>query len=83
VGAHGAAVRIAWLFGVMMAQGLVGFVQYLTQLPELLVGVHMAGACLVWLATLAVLFATRTRTPSPQDPVDHDLRVMIDAESRR
>ena len=85
VGARGAAGRTAWLFGVVMAQGLVGFVQYLTQLPELLVGVHMAGACLVWLATLAVLFATRTRTPSPspQDPVDHDLRVMIDAESRR
>ena len=70
----------------MMAQGLIGFVQYPTHLPEILVAVHMAGACLVWLATLAVLYATRTRTPTPappQDPRDHELRVMIDAESRR
>ena len=65
VGAHMPANRTAWLFGIVMAQGLVGFVQYLTQLPEILVGVHMAGACLVWIGTLAVLYATRTRAPAP------------------
>jgi cytochrome c oxidase assembly protein subunit 15 len=65
VGARTPANRTAWLFGIAMAQGLVGFVQYLTQLPEILVGLHMAGACLVWLATLAVLYATRTRSAAP------------------
>lgn len=65
VGAHGAAVRVAWLGGVILAQGMIGFVQYFTGLPEILVGAHMAGACAVWLATLAVLFATRTRVPLP------------------
>ena len=41
---------------------MIGFVQYATQLPAVLVGAHMAGACLVWLGALAVLYATRTRS---------------------
>jgi cytochrome c oxidase assembly protein subunit 15 len=65
VGAKAAAVRVAWLFAIVMTQGLIGFVQYLTLVPAILVGVHMAGACLVWLATLAVVTATRTREPGP------------------
>jgi cytochrome c oxidase assembly protein subunit 15 len=44
----------AVLFGIELAQGLIGFVQYLTDLPAVLVGTHMAGACAVWLATIAV-----------------------------
>ena len=40
---------------VELGQGLVGFVQYFTDLPEMLVAAHMLGACLVWLATLAAL----------------------------
>ena len=42
----------AILLAVELAQGLIGFVQYFTHLPVLLVGLHMAGACLVWVATL-------------------------------
>jgi cytochrome c oxidase assembly protein subunit 15 len=41
------------LLVIELAQGLIGFVQYLTGLPVLLVGAHMAGACAVWLASLA------------------------------
>jgi len=44
---------IAVLLGVEFAQGLVGVVQYVTGLPVVLVGAHMAGACAVWLASLA------------------------------
>jgi cytochrome c oxidase assembly protein subunit 15 len=60
---------------VELAQGLVGFVQYFTGLPVLLVGAHMLGACLVWTATLATIFATRERLPqapprSPGTPAD-------------
>jgi heme a synthase len=54
MGARHAAVRAAWLLGIIAAQGLIGFVQYATNLPALLVGLHMAGACAVWLATLAL-----------------------------
>lgn len=50
------------LFIVTMAQGVIGYVQYFTHLPVLLVGIHMFGACLVWIATWRVLLAMRTRT---------------------
>jgi heme a synthase len=45
----------AVLVAVELGQGGVGFVQYFTHLPELVVALHMAGACLVWIAALAVL----------------------------
>ncbi len=61
VGAEKAAVRAAWLIAVELAQGLVGFVQHFTNLPPLVVAVHMAGACAVWIATLALWHATRIR----------------------
>jgi cytochrome c oxidase assembly protein subunit 15 len=61
--------RAAWLLvGVELAQGLIGFVQYFTHVPALLVGIHMLGACLVWLAALAVL-AHALATPARTDPV--------------
>jgi cytochrome c oxidase assembly protein subunit 15 len=44
------------LLAVELAQGVVGFTQYFLHVPPLLVGVHMLGACLVWIGALAVLF---------------------------
>jgi heme a synthase len=49
------------LVAVELAQGLIGVVQYLTHIPALLVGLHMAGACAVWLATLVVLAGAQER----------------------
>ncbi|MCW2527602.1 MAG: cytochrome oxidase assembly protein [Pseudonocardiales bacterium] len=46
---------VAVLLVVELAQGTIGFVQYFTKLPVVLVGFHMFGACLVWLAMLNVL----------------------------
>lgn len=57
--AKGAAV----LFAVVMAQGVVGFVQYFTELPVILVGIHLAGACAVWVAMLEFFARTATATP--------------------
>jgi cytochrome c oxidase assembly protein subunit 15 len=58
-GAPSRLQRAAWLLvGVELAQGLIGFVQYFTHLPAVLVGLHMLGACLVWLAALTVLAQT-------------------------
>ncbi len=69
VGAPAAAVRAALtLLLVELGQGVIGFVQYFTNLPVLLVGLHMLGSCLVWLATLAVLWSTRERRPADQPP---------------
>jgi cytochrome c oxidase assembly protein subunit 15 len=55
------------LLGVELAQGLVGFVQYFTGLPVLLVGAHLLGAVLVWIAAVRLLLATVERAPVP-DP---------------
>jgi heme a synthase len=55
------------LIVVELAQGVIGFVQYFTHLPILLVGIHMAGSTVVWVATLRVLTATRAREPQPPD----------------
>ncbi|WP_212829065.1 COX15/CtaA family protein [Catellatospora sp. TT07R-123] len=50
--------RAAILLGVLLGQGAIGFVQYFTGLPEVLVGAHMAGACVLWTAALGVVWAT-------------------------
>ncbi|MET7836326.1 COX15/CtaA family protein [Micromonospora sediminicola] len=63
VGAARAARAAGVLLAVELGQGLIGFVQYFTHLPAVLVAAHMLGSCLVLLATLGVLWATRERHP--------------------
>ncbi|MFE0351179.1 COX15/CtaA family protein [Streptomyces griseoluteus] len=55
------------LFVILLAQGVIGYIQYFTHLPEALVALHMLGSCLVWIATLRVLLSLRERlaTPAP------------------
>jgi heme a synthase len=50
-----------WLLGLELAQGLVGFVQYFTDLPIVLVGFHMLGAALISAAATWLLLGTRDR----------------------
>jgi len=49
--------RVGTLLAVVLAQGLVGYAQYVTDLPVALVGIHVLGACLVWIATVRVFLA--------------------------
>lgn len=66
LGADRRAIRAAAVLVVVeLAQGLIGFVQYFTHLPVILVAFHMLGASLVWTATLAVLWSMRTRAATP------------------
>ncbi|MCW2849617.1 MAG: Cytochrome oxidase assembly protein [Marmoricola sp.] len=52
--------RTTWtLLGVELAQGLIGFVQYFTDLPAVLVGFHLLGASLVAAAATWVLIEVR------------------------
>ena len=48
------------LLAVELAQGVVGFVQYVTDLPEVLVGLHMLGAAVLSAAVTWLLLAVRT-----------------------
>jgi cytochrome c oxidase assembly protein subunit 15 len=43
------------------AQGFIGYLQYFTGVPAVLVSLHMLGACLVWVAALDVWLSTRQR----------------------
>ncbi|MEU1643461.1 COX15/CtaA family protein [Micromonospora zamorensis] len=63
VGAQRATRAAIVLVAVELGQGLIGFVQYFTHVPAILVGAHMLGSCLVLLAALSVQWSTRERRP--------------------
>jgi len=54
-------LRAKQFLGVLLAQAVIGYVQYFTHLPELVVGIHLLGAALVWLSVVRLLLSTRTR----------------------
>ncbi|MGW1174793.1 COX15/CtaA family protein [Kitasatospora sp. NPDC002543] len=68
--------RTKELLAVLLLQGVLGFIQYFTDAPELMVGLHMLLAALTWIAALRVPLALRTRadeevtadTPAPRTP---------------
>ena len=47
----------AWIF-VALLQGAVGYIQYFNDVPELLVGVHVFGATVLWSITVAFVLRT-------------------------
>ncbi len=49
------------LLVVLVAQGGIGYVQFFTELPELLVAAHMLGSCLVWIAVVRMALSLRER----------------------
>jgi cytochrome c oxidase assembly protein subunit 15 len=56
------ARRAAWLLaGVTAAQAVIGYTQYFTGLPAVLVGLHMLGASLLVVAMTRCLLALRER----------------------
>jgi cytochrome c oxidase assembly protein subunit 15 len=69
--------RVLELLAVELAQGAIGYTQYFLGIPPILVGLHVLGSALLWLATLRVVFATRTRAPFPGDPHLADLDVRV------
>lgn len=66
--------RARELLLVLLAQGGIGYVQFFTDLPEVLVGAHMLGSCLVWIAVLRLAMSLRERPrtaaeiPAQPDP---------------
>ncbi|QNP62719.1 COX15/CtaA family protein [Streptomyces genisteinicus] len=59
---------------VVLAQGVIGYVQYFTDVPEILVGLHMLGSALLWIAVVRLAMSLRERpavaVPSPGRPAD-------------
>jgi cytochrome c oxidase assembly protein subunit 15 len=52
---------VRWLLGLELAQGVIGFTQYATDLPIVLVGLHMLGAALIAAAATWLALGTRDR----------------------
>jgi len=55
---------VVWLLGIELAQGLIGAVQYATDLPIVLVAFHLLGASAVVAAATWALLQTRERLPA-------------------
>ncbi|MFR9724250.1 COX15/CtaA family protein [Streptomyces sp. MS19] len=59
------------LLAVLLGQGVIGYTQYFLDEPEILVGLHILGATLVWIAALRLLLSVRDRGgPAPQAAAD-------------
>ncbi|MET8795772.1 heme A synthase [Nocardia sp. NPDC004568] len=57
--------RLFVLLGLVLAQSLVGIVQYFTDVPAALVAIHVGGAALCTAATAALWASLRTREQLP------------------
>lgn len=53
--------RLGLLLVAVVVQGAIGYAQYLSGIPELLVGFHLAGATTVWVATVWFVLGLTTR----------------------
>ncbi len=74
-GAPARAQRAAtWLLIAELAQGVVGFTQYFTGLPAVIVGAHLLGAALTVAAAIWTMLGTRERVnvdaPAPAGPTE-------------
>ncbi len=59
--------RLAAVIGLVLSQGLIGAVQYLTGVPAVLVAMHVAGAAACTAAT-AMLWASMRQRSEPEAP---------------
>jgi cytochrome c oxidase assembly protein subunit 15 len=57
------AALSTWLF-VAVVQGAIGYLQYFNGVPEVLVGAHIAGATLLWVATVHLVQVAVPHTAS-------------------
>src|SRR5699024_3852841 len=60
-----ARTRTWVLLGITAAQGVVGYVQYFTGLPELLVGLHLFAAAVLIASVTFTITGLRVREPAP------------------
>ena len=51
--------KIGLFLSICLAQGFIGYTQYFTGVPELLVGAHLLGVTLVWSSIWSFAFSTK------------------------
>jgi cytochrome c oxidase assembly protein subunit 15 len=53
--------RLKIFLAIALGQGVIGYVQWFSDLPEILVGLHLLGSTLVWIASWRVWLSVTTR----------------------
>jgi cytochrome c oxidase assembly protein subunit 15 len=66
------------LLAAMVVQGIVGYTQYFTHLPALLVGVHVLGVTVVWGAMYMFVDGLRHHRPEVVDEAHEHGQVVLD-----
>ena len=56
--------RLKIFVAIALSQGLIGYVQWYLDLPELVVGLHLVGSTLVWIASMRVWLSVTKRMES-------------------
>jgi cytochrome c oxidase assembly protein subunit 15 len=56
--------RLKIFVAIALSQGLIGYVQWYSDLPELMVGLHLVGSTLVWIAAWRVWLSVTKRMDS-------------------
>ena len=64
--------RATWVAAAVVVQVVIGYVQYFLDLPPSVVGLHVAGATVLWCATLWLALATGARS-GPAEVVDGEV----------
>jgi cytochrome c oxidase assembly protein subunit 15 len=59
--------RANWLAYAVVAQVAIGYTQYFLNLPPSVVEIHVAGATLLWSATLWLQLGHTAPTPAPSE----------------
>jgi cytochrome c oxidase assembly protein subunit 15 len=54
--------RILIFFAISLSQGAIGYIQYFLGVPELLVGMHLIGTTLVWIAAWRIWLSVQFKT---------------------
>ncbi len=67
------AARI--LLGVMVAQAAIGYAQYFTKVPALLVGFHLAGATAIWVAVIGLNLSFHVHPEPAPEPTPSEMFV--------
>ena len=64
---HSTKKAIYIFFAISLAQGGIGYAQYLTGIPELLVAIHLAGATIFWIAAWRVRLSVISESEKERD----------------
>jgi cytochrome c oxidase assembly protein subunit 15 len=73
--------RLGVLAAVVFVQAAIGYVQYFNDIPEVLVGFHIAGATAVWAAVVSFYLGLFSRPAEDPVPTDEPNAVSLAASS--